>query len=168
MPNPLPVPRFTARGSEPATGAGHRPALGFPVWLWYNAPVRRLGASCLPLSSRAVGEAQPAQAHREVRGGVLLSSGLCSGSVHISTTVPLNGQKTDTSGISVLYLFLSPFPSERGHGNRFAVPFLPKAQGKREQRKKAESPYFLHLRAQAGNVHPRFERHRQEWNWKWD
>ncbi|NBJ98111.1 hypothetical protein D5282_12450 [bacterium 1xD8-48] len=89
------------------------------------------------------------------------------GSVHVPAAVPFDGHKTGTSRISVLFLFYPRFTQERDWGTDSPSHSFKMHREKGEQRKIGKPPYFLHLRAQAGNAQPRFLSHRQEWNWKW-
>jgi hypothetical protein len=65
--------------------------------------------------------------------------------------------------------FFIPVSHRKGTGGQIPRPIPAKCTGKKGNSGKSEKPpYFLHLRAQAGNAQLRFLSHRQEWNWKWN
>lgn len=166
--NPLPVPRFTARGSEPATGATAPACPWVPCVAVVQCHVRRMGASCLSLSFHAVGKAYSPTGTQGSQGWRPAFIRPYAGACISISACRLTDKKTGTSGISVLYLFYLRFPKKGGWGTGSPSHSCKMHREKREQRKKRKSLYLLHLGAQAGNTHLRFERHRQEWVWKWD
>ena len=92
----------------------------------------------------------PAQAHRKVRGGVLLPSVFvlaCTWRIR----VPFNIRKA-VFPLPFYVPLLSPFPQKDGkreincmHRGRPAVPFRQEAQGKTGTVEKVENPHNLHV-----------------------
>ena len=82
-----------------------------------------------------------AQARGEVRGGVLLSSAHMRERAYPAASC----RSADIKQARPAYpfcTFLSPFPTGKGLGDRFAVPFLQKAQGKRGTAEKVKILVF--------------------------
>lgn len=127
-----------------------------------------MGVSCLSLSSRAVGKEYFRTGTAESQGWRPAFVRPYAGACMFLPPCPL----TDIKRAHPAYPFCSffiPVSHRKGTGGQIPRPIPAKCTGKKGNSGKSEKPpYFLHLRAQAGNAQLRFLSHRQEWNWKWN
>lgn len=140
MPEPLPVPRFTARGNK-YSHRGTAPACPWvPRVPVVQCPLRRPGASCLSLSSRAVGKAPSGTGTRGSQGW----RPAFIGSVFRERAYPAAPCRlADIKQARPAYpfcTFLSPFPTGKGLRGQIRRPIPAKCTGKKGNSGKSENP----------------------------
>lgn len=152
--NPLPVPRFTARGNK-YSHRGTAPACPWvPRVAVVQCPLRRPGASCLSLSSRAVGKAPSGTGTRGSQGWRPAFIRPYMEACISCCTMPSAIHKSASSA-TVLFPSLFPFPKKRqkreikcthrrkkGWAFYFHFPDSLKKRGIRTASRKRGSPVF--------------------------
>ena len=133
-----------------------------------QCPLRRPGASCLSLSSRAVGKSYSRTGTRGSQGW----RPACIGSVFRERAYPAAPcRSTDIKQARPAYpfcTFLSPFPTGKGLRGQIRRPIPENAHGKRGTAEKVKILVFTGFAGTGRKCTDPFLRHRRKWDWKWE